>query len=85
MRKSKKQKSQTTTINISFSFTFLYRNNLYFVRKHIWKNLLLYCHIYIAVFSRGKVLETPTLILICTGFVHTVRPKILCNRLGILK
>ena len=39
-RKKKQKMRGRTTINNLFTFILLYRKKLYFVRKHIWKNLV---------------------------------------------
>ena len=78
------RKSQTT----AFYFYFFIQENLYFVRKHIWKNL-----VYIAIFALpfffmwqviGNAV-TPTPIQIFISFADAIlRSKILDNRLGVL-
>ena len=47
------RKSQT----IAFSFYFLKSENLYFVGKHIWKNLVYIVAFALPLFSRGILLE----------------------------
>ena len=77
-------KIQKATINI---FLLL---NLYFVRNHIWKNLLCIDAFLLVFFFRVEgywkcCYKTPTPIQICIGLVEAVlRPEIRSNRLGIL-
>ena len=47
------RKSQTT----AFYFYFFIYENLYFVRKHIWKNLVYIVTFALPFFSRGRLLE----------------------------
>ena len=78
------RKSQT----IAFSFYFLKSENLYFVRKYIWKNLVYIVAFALPLFFTWHVLgnaATPTPIQIFIGFADAIlRSKILDNRLGIL-
>ena len=75
------KKSQTT----AFYFYFFIQENLYFVRKHIWKNFillhLLYRFFHVACYWKCSI--TPIQIFI--GFADAIlRSKILENRLGVL-
>ena len=78
------RKSQTT----AFYFYFFIQENLYFVRKHIWKNLVYIVTFALRFFLTWQVIGnavTPTPIQIFIGFADAIlQSKILDNRLGIL-
>ena len=80
-----KQKSQTTV----FYFCFFIQDNLCFVRKHVWKDFILFIllHLHYRFFTWqviGNAL-TQTPIQIFIGFVDAMlQSKILSNRLSIL-
>ena len=73
------RKNETT----AFYFYYFVQENLHFVRKHIWKNV-----VYIVTFFFWQVIGnevTPTPIQMFIGFVDAIlRPKILHNRLAFL-
>ena len=66
--------------NNKYFFTFAF-----FVRKHIWKNLVYFVTFLLQINYWKSSNKTPTSIQICIGLVDTVLgSKILGNRLGIL-
>ena len=82
------RRTQTTRINI-FLLLLFYIKNIYFVRKHIWKNLVFIAKIVLKFFRVADNWKCsnkiPTVMWICLGLVDaSLGPKILCNRLGIL-
>ena len=93
-QKNRSQRRKKNIEQIFFHLDFFIWKNLYFVRKHIWKNLVktYISKIYILTFVLQCFLvagyckcSAPTPRKICTGFVDAVlRPKILGNRLDIL-
>ena len=77
------RKSQTT----AFYFYFFIQENLYFVIKHIWKNLVYIVTFALQFFHVAGYFNvvTPTPIQTFIGFVDAIlRSKILGNKLGIL-
>ena len=74
---------------IAFYLYFFIQKNLYFFRKHIWKNIV-YIVAFVLQFFRAACywkcnIKTPTLMQICTGFVDAkLGSRILSNRLGML-
>ena len=87
-KRERKTENEKTSNNNKYFFTLtFYIENLYFVRKHIWKNL-----VYIVTFvlqfpcvaDYWKCSNKTTPIQICIGRVDAVhRHKILGNKLGI--
>ena len=66
--------------NNKYFFTFAF-----FVRKHIWKNLVYFVTFLLQINYWKSSNKAPTSIQICIGLVDTVLgSKILGNRLGIL-
>ena len=78
------RKSQT----IAFYFYFFVQENVYFLRKHIWKTYFILLHLFYRFFFTWQVIGntvTPTPMQIFIGFADAIhRSKILDNRLGIL-
>ena len=67
-----------------FYFYFFIQENLYFVTKHIWKNLVYIITVFFTWQVIGNVV-TSTSMQLSIGFVDAIlRSKIFGNRLGIL-
>ena len=57
LKKEKKKREMRKNQTTAFYFYFFIQENLYFVRKHIWKNIVYTATFALRLFLRGRLWE----------------------------